>query len=101
MATTTMTHEQAEQRAHRNFYIHAAAYAGVNSVLAYIDLTNSPDRMWFYWPLAGWGVGLALHAVSVFVTHKAADRVLARQEHRAERQERREQRREERHQAHV
>ena len=27
---------------------------------------TSPDRFWFYWPMIGWGIGLAIHAVSVF-----------------------------------
>ncbi|WP_437227232.1 2TM domain-containing protein [Planctomicrobium sp. SH661] len=94
MPTTTMTREEAEQRAHQIFYVHAGVYVAVNAMLAYIDLTTNPDRLWFFWPLAGWGIGLAAHAIAVFVTHKATDRVLERVAHREERQHRREARRE-------
>jgi hypothetical protein len=48
------------------FYVHLAIYAGVNAILAVIDLTSSPDKLWFYWPLAGWGIGLLVHWFVVF-----------------------------------
>jgi hypothetical protein len=27
----------------------------------------TPGNWWFYWPLIGWGVGLGIHALVVFV----------------------------------
>jgi len=27
---------------------------------------TSPDHLWFYWPMLGWGLGLTIHAVSTF-----------------------------------
>ena len=27
----------------------------------------SGGQWWFYWPLLGWGVGLGVHALNVFV----------------------------------
>jgi len=94
--STAISREDAEIRARNLFYVHAGVYVGVNAFLAYTNLTNNPDRLWFYWPLAGWGAGLVAHAAAVFVTHKAADRVQQRVARRAERQEMREERREER-----
>lgn len=41
--------------------IHLAAYALVNAGLVAINLMTTPDRLWFYWPLAGWGVGVLAH----------------------------------------
>jgi hypothetical protein len=29
------------------------------------------DGWWFYWPLFGWGMGVALHALGVFVLDRA------------------------------
>jgi hypothetical protein len=44
--------------------IHVAAYACVNAILALVDL-QSGGSTWFYWPLLGWGIGLAYHAWAV------------------------------------
>lgn len=52
----------------RGFYIHLAAYVLVNALLVGINLATTPDRWWFYWPLAGWGVGILAHA-AVFAFH--------------------------------
>ncbi len=27
---------------------------------------TSPNELWFYWPMLGWGIGIATHAVGVF-----------------------------------
>jgi hypothetical protein len=57
----------------RGFVIHAAVYLGVNVLLAVIDVFTSPESLWFYWPLLGWGLGLLGHAYAV--THAAATAV--------------------------
>ncbi|GJM03070.1 MAG: histidine kinase [Rhodomicrobium sp.] len=63
-------YEQAKKRAENKigFYIHLAIYAGVNAILAVVDLASSPEKLWFYWPLAGWGIGVLLHWFAVFYT---------------------------------
>ena len=65
---TQMDRDQATRRVEERlgFYIHATAYVLVNAALIAINLTRSPDDLWFYWPLAGWGIGLAAHAIRVF-----------------------------------
>ena len=50
----------------RSFYIHAAQYAVVIAGLAAINLFTSPGYLWFLWAAFGWGVGLAVHGLSVF-----------------------------------
>ena len=68
-----MQNQEAYQRAKKRveaklgFYIHLAVYIGVNILLIIINLTSSPDYLWFIWPLFGWGVGLFFHALGVFV----------------------------------
>ena len=49
------------------FYVHLAVYVLVNLVLAGVNLPGSPSALWLVFPLAGWGLGLAVHAVVVFV----------------------------------
>ena len=49
------------------FYIHLAVYVGVNILLIIINLSTSPEYLWFKWPLLGWGIGLSFHGMSLFV----------------------------------
>ncbi len=49
------------------FYSHAGAYVLVNGMLFIINMLTSPSDLWFFWPLLGWGIGLASHALGVFV----------------------------------
>jgi len=48
------------------FRSHVMAYAIVNAGLLAINLVTSPDHLWFYWPMIGWGIGLAAHAAAVY-----------------------------------
>lgn len=50
----------------KGFYIHLVTFIVVNAVLAAINLLTSPEYLWFIWPIIGWGVGLIIHAFSVF-----------------------------------
>ncbi|MDR6300844.1 2TM domain-containing protein [Mesonia maritima] len=51
----------------KDFYIHLIVYVLVIGFLAVINFgfsnTNYP---WFLWPAAGWGIGIAFQAASVF-----------------------------------
>jgi len=49
----------------KGFYGHLAVYVIVNVFLLVINLLISPHSLWFYWPLLGWGIGIALHAAVV------------------------------------
>ncbi len=50
----------------RAFYHHLGVYVLVNAGLAGINLLASPGKLWFYWPLLGWGIWLVLHAFATF-----------------------------------
>lgn len=53
-------------RALKDFYSHLATYLVVNAFLVAINLTTTPDPFWAIWPIAGWGIGIVSHAISVF-----------------------------------
>lgn len=46
----------------RGVAVHLFVYLAVNALLIGINLTFSPDNLWFIWPMLGWGFGLAGHA---------------------------------------
>lgn len=61
-------YQQAKKRVGqiKGFYKHLALYVLVNALLLTINIVTSPTWLWFYWPLLGWGMGIAAHWVSVF-----------------------------------
>jgi asparagine N-glycosylation enzyme membrane subunit Stt3 len=65
---TPQRYQRARQRvqALKGFYIHLTIYILVNAGLLLLNLLSSPGTLWFYWPLLGWGIGLAAHTAAVF-----------------------------------
>jgi len=67
-----MNNQESQQTAQYNakvkveFRIHLINYIAVNTLLAIINLTLTPGYIWFKWPLLGWGIGIILHALSVY-----------------------------------
>ena len=49
------------------FYVHLSVYVLVNLGLAAINLIGGGQR-WHLWPLAGWGLGLAIHGIVTFAS---------------------------------
>ena len=49
------------------FYIHATVYLLVNLGLAAINFAGG-GKAWHLWPLAGWGLGLAIHGFVTFAS---------------------------------
>lgn len=53
-------------RAIKSFYANLISYVLVISFLTFINLKYTPEHLWFYWPMLGWGFGLFFHAMGVF-----------------------------------
>ena len=49
------------------WYIHATVFVLVNALIFSISRYGFGSRPWSIYPLLGWGLGLALHGISVFV----------------------------------
>ena len=70
---TPLSPEAIEQLARRRagaklgWYIHAAVFVLVNAAIFSISRYGFGSRPWSVVPLLGWGLGLALHGISVFV----------------------------------
>ena len=52
------------------WYIHATVYVLVNALLMYLSLSHG--RNWFFGPLLGWGLGLAIHGFKVFAAQQGS-----------------------------
>lgn len=50
----------------KDFYIHLIWFVFGMGFMIYINLKYSPEYLWFFWSLLGWGIGLFFHAARVF-----------------------------------
>ncbi len=48
------------------FRIHLGAFVLVNLMLIAINLLVTPQKLWFYWPLLGWGIGIIAHGMAEY-----------------------------------
>jgi hypothetical protein len=64
----TVAYRKASRRVKelKGFYGNLTSYCIVIPFLFILNLWTSPGYFWFFWPMLGWGIGLASHAVSVF-----------------------------------
>jgi len=71
-ATANSPSEQQEAEAFRyvrklrGFYLHLIRYVLVVLALLAINLIFTPQRLWAVWVIAGWGLGILIHASQVF-----------------------------------
>ncbi len=51
----------------RCFYIHLMVYILVNLGLMLLNVFTFPKSWWFFYPFGGWGIGVVMHFISVFL----------------------------------
>jgi len=72
-AMNPLSSEQLERLAHKRagaklgWYVHVVVFVLVNLLIFAISQYGFGSRPWSIYPLLGWGVGLALHGISVFL----------------------------------
>ncbi len=72
------------------WYAHATVYVLVNLVIFAMSRYAFGTRPWSVFPLLGWGLGLVLHGVSVFVLGAGSglrERLVQRERERIQRQQ--------------
>ncbi len=50
----------------KGFYGNLVSFIVVNIFLMVLNLTTSPNHLWFFWPLLWWGIGVVFHGLKVF-----------------------------------
>ncbi|EJQ45799.1 hypothetical protein IEE_02177 [Bacillus cereus BAG5X1-1] len=48
------------------FYIHLTVYILVNLMLFFINISSDSSKLWFLYPLGGWGIGIVIHGLTTF-----------------------------------
>ena len=71
------------------WFVHALVFTLVNLAIFAMSRYGFGDRPWSVFPLLGWGLGLALHGVSVFVLGAGSgirERMVQRERERLQRE---------------
>ena len=50
----------------KGFYGNLTSYIIVNIGFLILNLMTSPEHLWFFWPMLGWGIGVVFHGMRVF-----------------------------------
>ena len=69
----SMAYQRAAKRVQelKGFYGNLISYCLVIPFLIFVNLYTSPQYLWFVWPMLGWGIGLASHALKVYGVGRA------------------------------
>ena len=68
----------------REFRTHALVYCAVNTLLVVIWAVSGARYFWPIWPIAGWGVALALHAWQIYGQKPISEDDIMKEMHRLE-----------------
>lgn len=94
-ASRFLSDEELDRRARRRagarmgWYAHAFVFLAVNTALAAISLSSG--RHWAIYPALGWGLGLLIHGVAVWVALGGGgfqERLVAQERERLDRERR-------------
>ena len=56
------------------FFFHFWSYVLVNAILIAVNLLLTPQHLWFFWPLLGWGIGILAHGLAIHFSQGEAVR---------------------------
>lgn len=96
MTAPRLSNEEIEQLAQKRanakmgWFVHAAVYVCVNALIFAKSSYGWGTGRWSPEPMFGWGFGLAMHGMAVFVLGKGSsvrDRMVAKERERIQRQQ--------------
>ncbi|WP_294301391.1 2TM domain-containing protein [uncultured Chryseobacterium sp.] len=66
------SYERAQKRVKeiKSFYSNLISYCIIIPFLVIINLLTTPENIWFFFPMLGWGIGVVAHGMSVFAIGK-------------------------------
>ncbi|WP_294249066.1 2TM domain-containing protein [uncultured Chryseobacterium sp.] len=66
------SYERAQKRVKeiKSFYSNLISYGIIIPFLIIINLVTTPENIWFFFPMLGWGIGVVAHGMSVFAIGK-------------------------------
>ncbi|WP_294322441.1 2TM domain-containing protein [uncultured Chryseobacterium sp.] len=66
------SYERAQKRVKeiKSFYSNLISYCIIIPFLVIINLLTTPENIWFFFPMLGWGIGVAAHGMSIFAIGK-------------------------------
>lgn len=53
----------------RSFYAHLGSYLIMGVFFVLVNLLTNPGHLWFYWPLLGWGIGVAFDGLDALILY--------------------------------
>ncbi|MBE9258620.1 MULTISPECIES: 2TM domain-containing protein [Dolichospermum] len=53
----------------KDFKSHLLAFLAINGFLVLLNLVVSPGYFWAIYPILGWGLGLLLHGIKVYISN--------------------------------
>ena len=53
----------------KDFKSHLFAFLAINGFLVLLNLVVSPGYFWAIYPILGWGLGLLLHGIKVYISN--------------------------------
>ena len=53
------------------FLIHFVVFAIVTGALAALNLSRTPNHLWFHYVAFGWGLGVAFHGIDCMISHRS------------------------------
>ncbi len=97
MSTETLSATEIDRIARKRagsklgWYIHATVYVLVNALMFVASSQGLGHRQWSIYPALGWGLGLILHGIAVFVLGAGSglrENLVQKERERLERQQR-------------
>lgn len=71
-------------KAKRGFRNHVAIYLIVNAMFVVVWAVSGTGYFWPVWPIAGWGIGLAVHGWSTYFAKPISEEEIRREMERGE-----------------